>query len=203
MSLWAFILYVLLLSWAGSCLIVGLSFSNLFLTFFWGSINTSAMPSWCSCHAIVWLVLAGPLLGLLYAFPLLNSSNPTLSLSFYSCYFGLPWPISSLLGFFCPIYSFRHPRPIPIPWASPAHSNSSFHGFLLIILGFSGPNYHILHFRGLWAFPPTLSYLVPSFGLIQPILACFPFLIMPMSLPLLSPGSFGPTYFLWGPFAIF
>ena len=45
MSLWAFILYVLLLSWAGSCLIVGLSFSNPFLTFFCGSINTSAMPS--------------------------------------------------------------------------------------------------------------------------------------------------------------
>ena len=129
MSLWAFILYVLLLSWAGSCLIVGLSFSNLFLTFFYGLVNTSAMPSWCSCHAIVWLVLAGPLLGLLYAFPLLNSSNPTLSLA---C-------THAVLGFLGPFHSFRHPRPVSFPWASPAHSNSSFPWAFANYFGHLGP----------------------------------------------------------------
>ena len=44
-SLWAFVLYVSLPSWAGSCLIVGSSFSNPFLTLFCGLVNTSAMPS--------------------------------------------------------------------------------------------------------------------------------------------------------------
>ena len=51
-----------------------------------------------------------------------------------------------LLGILGPFHFFGHPRPIPI-----LHS----HELLLIILGFPGPNYHILHFRGLWAFPPT------------------------------------------------
>ena len=166
---------------------MSLSFSNLFLTLFCGSVNTPAMPSYCSCHVIIGLVLDGPFLGLLYAFLLLNSSSSALSLSLYSCNFGLPWPISSLSGFLGPFHFLRHPRPIPIPRS---------HGFLLSLLGFPYPNYHILYFQGLWAFPTTPSYLVPSFRLIQPILACFPFLVMPMSLPLLSLGSFGPACFL-------
>ena len=72
-----------------------------------GSIDTSTMPSCQSYHAIIWLVLAGPLLGMLYAFLLLNSSSPALSLGLFSCCFGLPWPISSLLGSLGPFYSFR------------------------------------------------------------------------------------------------
>ena len=58
-----------------------------------------------------------------------------------------------LLGILGPFHFFGHPRPIPI-----LHS----HELLLIILGFPGPNYHILHFRGLWAFPPT-PWLLSSF----------------------------------------
>ena len=47
MSLWAFILYVLLLSWARSHLVVGLSFFNPSLKFFAGQLTP--MP----CHPVV------------------------------------------------------------------------------------------------------------------------------------------------------
>ena len=107
-----------------------------------------------------------PLLGLLYAFLLPNSSSPVLSLSLYSCYFGLPWPISSLLGSFVPIlffwaslayfiafgllrpirapssylFSFGRLGPICFPWASLAlFITSHYHGLLLTSLGFPGP----------------------------------------------------------------
>ena len=43
-------------------------------------VSTSAMPFCYSCHAIIWLVLDGSLLGLLYVFTLLNSSGLVLSL---------------------------------------------------------------------------------------------------------------------------
>ena len=91
------------------------------------------MPFYYSGHAITWLELVGPLLGLLYAFLLLNSSSPVSSLGWYSC-------------------SFRHPHPIPI-----LHS----HVLLLSLLGIPNVNYHILYIRGLWAFPPT-PYLLNS-----------------------------------------
>ena len=94
------------------------------------------MPSHCSYHAIIWLVLVGPLLGLLYAFLLLNSSSPALFIGlvlmlFWASLtrfiaFGLPWPISSLLGSLGPFYSFGHPSLVSFPSASPAHSNPSF-----------------------------------------------------------------------------
>ena len=103
------------------------------------------MPPRCSSHVIIWLVLVGPLLGLLYAFLLLNSSSPVLPLGLYLCYFGLPWPISSLSSSLGPFYFFEHLgpfhflghlRPIPI-----LHS----YGFLLSLLGFLGLSYHILN----------------------------------------------------------
>ena len=84
------------------------------------------MPPRCSCHVIIWLVLVRPFLGLLYVFLLFNSSSPVLSLGLYSCCFGLPWPISSLLSSLDPFYSFGQPWPISFPWASSAHSNPSF-----------------------------------------------------------------------------
>ena len=68
---------------------------------------------------------------------------------------GFPWPISfpwaSLahfisLGIFSPFHFLGHPWPIQI-----LHS----HGLLLNLLGFLSPNYHILYFWGLRAFPPT------------------------------------------------
>ena len=78
---------------------------------FCGLANTFAILTRCFCHVIIWLVLARPLLGLLYTFLLLSSSGPILSLGLYSRYFGLPWPISSLWGFLGPFYSFRHHGP--------------------------------------------------------------------------------------------
>ena len=87
---------------------------------------TSSRVDWHSYHIIIWLVLTRTLLGLLYAFLLLNSSSPLLSLGLYPCCFGLPWPISSLLGSLGPFYSFGHPSPVSFPSASPAHSNPSF-----------------------------------------------------------------------------
>ena len=110
---------------------------------------TSLRAVWHFCHVIIWLVLVGPPLGLLYAFLLVNSSSLVLSLGLYSCCFGLPWPISSLLSSLGPFYSLGilgpfhflgHPWPIPI-----LHS----YGLLLSLLGFPGLSYHILYFRNL------------------------------------------------------
>ena len=90
------------------------------------SVNTSTMSFCYSCRAIICLMLIRPLLGLLYAFLLLNSSSPASSLGWNSSCFGLPWPISSLPSFLGLFHSFRHPRPISFPWASLVYSNSSF-----------------------------------------------------------------------------
>ena len=183
-SLQAFILYVLLLSQARF--------------YFFMAGRLTLLP----CHLVIPTMLLfdlcqlGLFLGLLYAFLLLNSSSPVLSLGLYSCFFGLPWPISSLLSSLAhfillgipDLFHFLgHPWPIPI-----LHS----HGLLLSILSFPSPSYHIIYFRGLQAFPPTPIYLIPSFGFLQPILACFPFLIMPMGLLLLFSGFFGSVFFI-------
>ena len=56
------------------------------------------------------------------------------------------------LGIFSPFHFLGYPWPIQI-----LHS----HGLLLNLLGFLSPNYHILYFWGLWAFPPT-SYSLNS-----------------------------------------
>ena len=101
-----------------------------------GLANTFAMSRRYFCHVIIWLMLAVPLLGLLYSFLLLSSNSPVLSLSMYSHCFGLFWRISSLWGFLGPFYSFGQ-------------------GFLLSLLNLPGPNYHTLYSRGLWAFPPA------------------------------------------------
>ena len=65
------------------------------------------------------------------------------------------WAPLSHSGSFVPFYSFRHPRPISILYS---------HGPLLSLLGFSGPNYHILYFWGLWAFHQPLTHLIQYFG---------------------------------------
>ena len=102
-----------------------------------GSADPSAISPHCFRHVIILLVLARPLLGLPYTFLLLNSCRPVLPLGLFS----------RCLGFLRPFYSFGHLRPILI-----LHS----HGFLLSLLGFPNPNYHILYFWDLLAFPPTL-----------------------------------------------
>ena len=108
------------------------------------------------------------------------------------CYLFLAYLI--LLGILDPFHLLGHPRFIPI-----LHS----HRFLLNLLGFPSLNYHILYFRVYGLFHQSFIYLILYFGLLWPILACFLFLIMFMGLPLISLGSFGPTCFLWDPFAIF
>ena len=133
----------------------------------------------------------------MYAFLLLNSSSPVLSLGLYSCCFGLPWPISLLSSSLGPFYSFGHPWPISFPWASLTHSNPSFPWVFAKSFGFPRPKLPYPLLSRLVGFS-TNPYLFNSF--LRPILACF--LIMPMSLLLLSSGSFEPVCFLWGPFAI-
>ena len=120
------------------------------------------MPPRCSYHVIIWLVLAGSLLGLIYAFLLLNSSSPILSLDSYLCCFGLPWPISSLSSSLGPFYSFGHPQPVSFPWASPTHSNPSFSWAFAKSFWLPWPQlpYHLL--LGLMGFS-TNPYLLNSF----------------------------------------
>ena len=120
------------------------------------------MPPRCSSHVIIWLVLVGPLLGLLYSFLLLNSSSPVLSLGLYLCYFGLPWPISSLSSSFGPFFFFGHPQPISFPWASLAHSNSSFSWAFAKYFGLPRPKLPYPLLLGLLGFS-TNPYLFNSF----------------------------------------
>ena len=194
MSLWAFILYVLLLFWAGSCLIVGLSFFNPFLTLFAGRLTPQ------SCHPVVPtmllfdLVLAGPLLGLLYAFLLLNSSSPALFTRLVLVLFWASLAHFILLGILGPFHFLRRPRPISILYS---------HRFLLSPFGLHLSKLPYPLLSGFMGFSTSPKLLSSFLRLLQPILACLPFLIMPVGLSLLSSGSFGPICFLWGPCAIF
>ena len=152
------------------------------------------MPFCHSYYAIIWPMLAWHLLGLLYAFPLLNSSGPVLSSG----------SIHAILGFLGLFHCFQ---------ASLAH---------FLSLGILGP-FQFFILIGLcwvfWAFPTqitisftfgvygfshqNLTHLIHYFRPLWPILACFLFLIMPMGLLLFSLSSFRPACFLWGTFAIF
>ena len=137
------------LGWA--LLNCGLFLFNSFFTLF------TSLLAFLPCHSvipailIIWLMLARPFLGLLYIF---------LWLILVAQYYHRA-SIHAVLGFLGPFHPFGHPQPISFPWASLVYSNSSFLGLLLSILGFFDPNYHILYFWGLWAFPPT-PYLLNS-----------------------------------------
>ena len=158
------------------------------------------MPLCYSCCGVIWFVIVGPLLGLLYAFLSLNYSDPILSLGLHSCYFEPSWPIPLLTGFLGPFLS---------SWASSAHFLFldilgpflilHSHGLLLTFLGFPDPITISFTF-GVHGF--SINPLLTNFiilGLLWPIFAS----ILPMGLLLLSLGSFMPTCFLWGPFIIF
>ena len=107
-------------------------------------------------------------------------------------------------GLLCPIsFLFGHPWPICFPWASFAHFLILHsHGLLLTLLGFPDPITlsFILGAHGL-SINPLLSYFITS-GLLWSILT-FLHHIMPMSLLLLSLGSFRPICFPQGPFIYF
>jgi len=149
MSHWIFILYIFLPPWAGSCLGMSLSFFNPILTLFVGRLTP--LP----CHFVVSTMLSFDLclLGLFWACRTLSFCLVLVAQYYHwACthaVFGLPSPISSLWGFLGPFillgilgpfHFLGHPWPILI-----LHS----HGLLLSLLGFLGPNYHILYFRGL------------------------------------------------------
>ena len=127
----------------------------------------------CCCHPKASLLQTLPLLGLLYTFLLPSFSSPVLSLGLYSCCFGLPWPISSLLGSSVP---FELLCPILFFWTSLAH---------FITFGLLCP---ILFF---WA---SLTCFI-AFGLLCPIRA-------PLS-HLFSLGCPGPVCFPWASSALF
>ena len=189
---WAFILCGLLPSRAGPYLIVGFSLFGSLLCSFHKLASIPAMPLCYSCCSVIWPVLAGPLLDLLYAFLSLDYSDQhchwvcihaTWASLTHSIAYRLPQSISSSLSILGPFSFIGHSRPIPI-----LHS----HGFLLTLLGFPSPitisftfGVHELSIN------PLLTYFI-TLGLPRPILA----FILPMGLLLLSLGSFMLACFL-------
>ena len=128
------------------CLIVGFSFSSPFFALFEGLL--ALLPY----HSIIPAVLLfdSCLLGFFWA-------SCMLSLCLISVAQYYHWAsIHTFLGFLGLFHCFqaslahfilfRHPRPISILYS---------HGHLLSLLGSPGPNFHILYFWGLEAFPPT------------------------------------------------
>ena len=108
-------------------------------------------------------------------------------------------PLHCLWAPLAHFFLLGHPRPICFPWASSAHFLIlHFHGLLLTLLGFLGRIIisFILRAHGL-CINPLLSYFM-----LWPILI-FLHHIIPMSLPLLSLGSFKPICFPQCPFIYF
>ena len=132
-----------------------------------------------------------------------------------------------ILGFLSPFYSFGHPWPVSFLWAFlacfiPLSILGPFHslghpwpislfptsyipiGFCQNISSFPPPNYYILYFWVYWHLNhPHL--LIPFFGLLWPISACFLLLMILMGLLLLYLGlpwahlfSLGPFYYFVG-----
>ena len=185
MGLWAFVLYSLLASWAWPCLIVGFSFSNPFF------IPLASLLVLLPHHSVILAVslFTSCLLGLFLACYMLSLCLIPMAQQYH-------WAsIHATLGFLGPFHCFwassahfillgilglfpflGHPRPILILYSD---------GPLLSLLGFPGPNYHILHPWDLWAFHQPLTHLIHYFGPLWPILVCFLFLIIPMGLLLL------------------
>ena len=152
------------------------------------------MPLCYFYYGVIWPMLVRPLLGLLHVLLSIGYNDPVWSLDLYSCYFELSSPITLLVGSFGPFLS---------PWASSAHL-LILHSYrlLLTLLGFPDPIIvsFILEAHGL-SINPLLSYFITS-GLLWPILT-FLHHIIPMSLLLLSLGSFRPICFPQGLFIYF
>ena len=159
MGFWAFVLYGLLLSWVGPCLIVGFSLFNPFFAPFVGLL------AFLPCHyVILTMVLFDPcLLGFFWACCMLSFYLIPMTQYYH-------WAsIHAILGFLDPFHYFRaslahfllfgHPRPITFPQATPAHSNSTFPWAFAKSFGLFQPNYHILYFWSSWAFHQPLYSL--------------------------------------------
>ena len=112
-----------------------------------GLANTFATQPHCLFHVAFWFVLARPLLGLLRTFPFYS-----VHVAQYYC-----WACShTILGFLYLFYSFGYPWSASFLQASLTHSNPSFSWGFAKSFGLFQPIYHILYFRGLLAFLPTL-----------------------------------------------
>ena len=152
----------LLLSRVGPCLIVGFPLFSPFFTPNLAAIPT--IPFCCSCRGVIWPVLARPLLGLLRVHLLIGYNDLVWSLDLYSCYFGLSWPITLLVGSFGPFIS---------PWVSLAHLlslgilslffNFAFSWTFTNSFGIPWPNYLILYPSGSWDFHQPLTFLLHYF----------------------------------------
>ena len=129
--------------------------------------NLIAIPTIPLCYfyrGVTWPMLVGPSLGLLHVLLLIGFNDPVWSLDLYSCYFGLPWPITLLVSPFGPFLS---------PWASLAHllslgilcpfSNSTFSWAFTNSFKLPWPNYLILHSWVSWAFHQPLDFLLHYF----------------------------------------
>ena len=114
--------YNLLLSRTGPYLILGFSFFSLLLCSFRGLATIPTMLLCYSSCGVIWPQLARPLLGLLRIPLLIGYNDLVRSLDLYSCYFGLSWPITLLMGSFVqflsslgilgPFAFLGHPSPI-------------------------------------------------------------------------------------------
>ena len=102
---WFLIPYGLLFSRARLCLIVGFSFFNLLFCSFRGLATIPTMLLCYSSWGVIWPQLARPLLGRLRIPLLIGYNDLVWSLDLYSCYFGLSWPITLLMGSFVPFLS--------------------------------------------------------------------------------------------------
>ena len=112
-------------------------------------------------------MLVEPLFGQLHVHLSIGYNDPIWSLDLYSCYFGLSWPITLLMGSFGLFLS---------PWASLVHllslgilspfSNSTFPWVFTNSFGFPWPNYLILHHWGSWVFHQPLTFLLYYFGFV-------------------------------------
>ena len=120
------------------------------------------------------------------------------TLSFYSVpvaqYYCWAWT-HAVLGFLGPFYSLGHLLAVSFPRASLAHSNPSFLWGFAKFFGLPLPKLPYPLLSGFIGFSTNPIYLVPYFGLLKPIFACFPFLIMPMGLLLLFRAPLGPLAF--------
>ena len=141
---WSFILYGLLYLRVGPCLIMGFSLLN---PLFAHSVEL-LIPLCYSYNGVIWSVLAGPLLGLMYAFLHLITMTQYFHWAYIYATLGLLDPFHCLRASLAHFFLLGHPRPIFFPWASLAPSNSAFPWAFANSFGLPRPNYHILYFWG-------------------------------------------------------
>ena len=165
---------------------MGFSFFSLLLCSFRDLATIPIMLLCYSCRGVKWPQLARPLLGFLRILLLIGYNDPVWSLDLYSCYFRLSWPITLLVGSFVPFLSSLGILGSFSNFALPWTFTNSFGLLDPITL----PFIHGAH--GL-SINPLLSYFITS-RLLWSILT-FLHHIMPMSLLLLSLGSFRPICF--------